>query len=80
MILHYSQTDGLDNDDIFKVSLNYDFTLLSNMAGSKRQKCYVSLNYDFTLLSNRNIRSHVLKRFHSTMILHYSQTTITEIL
>ena len=51
MILHYSQTDGLDNDDIFKVSLNYDFTLLSNKGADISKELSVSLNYDFTLLS-----------------------------
>ena len=35
------------------VSLNYDFTLLSNYKNEYGSCYYVSLNYDFTLLSNQ---------------------------
>ena len=35
------------------VSLNYDFTLLSNSNSGTNSANSVSLNYDFTLLSNK---------------------------
>ena len=39
------------------VSLNYDFTLLSNSSRIFWEKQNVSLNYDFTLLSNLKSKS-----------------------
>ena len=42
----------LTRDPEVRVSLNYDFTLLSNSLSSITLNTFVSLNYDFTLLSN----------------------------
>ena len=61
------------------VSLNYDFTLLSNHSRNALRSVRVSLNYDFTLLSNKYYKDWNGEMFHSTMILHYSQTTVRHI-
>ena len=46
-------------EDLFQchVSLNYDFTLLSNKNNPIIPLTDVSLNYDFTLLSNLKSKS-----------------------
>ena len=55
------------------VSLNYDFTLLSNVLGIRSDINKVSLNYDFTLLSN----IHYHSRAFISVSLNYDFTLLS---